>query len=74
MKTLLIIPLFLVPLLSVPEEVQATNLVCDLINIGYETLTLNDLIGRDDRYYTKSNGTPFSGEVKGNTQGNIKDG
>ena len=74
MRTLFIIPLILMPLVFAPKQVHASNLVCKLINIGCETLTLNELIERDGRYFTKLNSAPFSGEVKGNSQGTIKDG
>ena len=39
-----------------------------------ETLTMNDLVKRNDLYYKKFTNVPFSGEIVGRETGKIKDG
>ena len=51
MRTLFIIPLVLISLVSFPS--------------WSETLTMDDLVWRDDLYYKKFTNVPFTGEVSG---------
>ena len=39
-----------------------------------ETLTVDDLVERNDLYYKKFTDVPFTGEITGKRQGSIKDG
>ena len=51
MRTLFIIPLVLISLVSFPS--------------WSETLTMDDLVERNDLYYKKFTNVPFTGEISG---------
>ena len=60
MKTLFIIPLVLMSLVSFPS--------------WSETLTMDELVERNDLYYKKFTNVPFTGEISGVESGSFKTG
>ena len=60
MRTLFIIPLVLMSLVSFPS--------------WSETLTKDDLVKRNDLYYKKFTNVPFTGKISGGQNGNYKNG
>ena len=73
MKPLLVITLVLISL-SFTTPSYSSSLLCGTVGIGCKSATWDDLIYRNDTFFTKFSDTPFSGQIEGERSGKIIDG
>ena len=69
MRTLIIITLFLLSLISLSNPSYARNLFCKIVKINCEILSPTELVERNNLFYPKNSDTPFTGKISQTSKG-----